>query len=139
MWQSLFCGKWLITKEMRQRLNTKRLLRSLGQNARTHRILRVYADREFGSYELFAYLLENKIDFHIRLKTSHKSGGRSFLQIWRNATEKVKLKGKVKIEVFGLEIYVIRFQLRNYAIASSQAVIKYSNDVIELIAFSEKV
>jgi hypothetical protein len=70
------------------------------------RILRVYADREFGSYELFAYLIEKNIDFHIRLKTSHKSGGKSFLQIWRNAAEKVKLKGKVKIEVFGLEIYV---------------------------------
>ena len=70
------------------------------------RILRVYADREFGSYELFAYLLENKTDFHIRLKTSHKSSGKSFLQIWRNVQDKVKLKGKVKIEVFGLEIYV---------------------------------
>ena len=52
-----------------------------------HRILRVYADREFGSYELFAYLLENRIDFHIRLKTSHKSGGQSFLQIFRNSAE----------------------------------------------------
>lgn len=71
-----------------------------------HRILRVYADREFGSYELFAYLLENNIDFHIRLKTGHKSGGRSFLQIWRNVGEKVKLRGKEKIKVFGLEIYV---------------------------------
>ncbi len=70
------------------------------------RILRVYADREFGSYELFAYLIENKIDFHIRMKTSHKSGERSFLQIWRNADEKVKLRGKVKIKVFGLEVYV---------------------------------
>ena len=71
-----------------------------------NRILRIYADREFGSYELFAYLLENKIDFHIRLKTSHKSNGKSFLQIWGNVRDKVKLKGKVKIEVFGLEIYV---------------------------------
>jgi transposase len=70
------------------------------------RIKRVYADREFGSYELFAYLLENNIDFHIRLKTSHKSGEKSFLQIWRHVKDKVKLKGKVKIEVFGLEIYV---------------------------------
>ncbi len=70
------------------------------------RILRVYADREFGSRELLTYLLENKIDFHIRLKTSHKSGGESFLQIWRKVGAKVKLKGKVKIEVFGLEIYV---------------------------------
>ena len=70
------------------------------------RILRVYADREFGSFELFSYLIENRIDFHIRLKTSHQSGGQSFLQGWRNVTEKVKLKGKVKIEVFGLEMYV---------------------------------
>ena len=70
------------------------------------RILRVYADREFGSSELFAYLIENRIDFHIRLKTSHKSGGKSFLQMWRNVAEKVKLKGKVKIKVFGLELYV---------------------------------
>lgn len=71
-----------------------------------NRILRVYADREFGSFELFSYLTENNIDFHIRLKTSHKSGGKSFLQIWRNVAEKVKLKGKVKIEVFGLELFV---------------------------------
>lgn len=71
-----------------------------------HRIWRVYADREFGSYALFAYLLENKIDFHIRLKTSHKSGDRSFLQMWRKVCEKVKLRGKEKIEVFGLEVYV---------------------------------
>ena len=70
------------------------------------RILRVYADCEFGSFELFAYLIEKKIDFHIRLKTSHKSGGKRFLQIFRNASEKVKLRGKVKIEVFGLELYV---------------------------------
>jgi hypothetical protein len=46
------------------------------------------------------------IDFHIRLKTGHKSGEKSFLQIWRNLKEKVKLKGKVKIEVFGLELFV---------------------------------
>lgn len=70
------------------------------------RIHRVYADREFGSYELFKYLIEQKIDFHIRLKTSHLSGGKSFLQIWRNASDKVKLRGKVKIEVFGLELYI---------------------------------
>ena len=28
------------------------------------------------------------------------------MQIWRNVAEKVKLKGKVKIEVFGLELFV---------------------------------
>ena len=70
------------------------------------RIHRVYADREFGSYELFAYLLKNEIDFHIRLKTSHKTAGKSFLKMWKNVNEKVKLRGKVKIKVFGLEIYV---------------------------------
>ncbi len=89
------------------------------------RILRVYADREFGSFELFAYLIEKKIDFHIRLKTSHKSGSRSFLRIWRNASEKVKLKGKVKIEVFGLEVYVscVKYQKdgkTQYLIVASQ-------------------
>ncbi len=66
----------------------------------------MYADREFGSYELFAYLLKNEIDFHIRLKTSHKTAGESFLKMWKNVNEKVKLRGKVKIKVFGLEIYV---------------------------------
>jgi transposase len=97
------------------------------------RIERVYADREFGSFELFSYLLENKIDFHIRLKTSHKSGGKSFLQIWRNATEKVKLKGKVKIEVFGLEVFVscIKYQKAGkteYLIVASG---EKSKDIIE--------
>lgn len=97
------------------------------------RIERVYADREFGSFELFSYLLENRIDFHIRLKTSHKSGGKSFLQIWRNATEKVKLKGKVKIKVFGLELFVscIKYQKEGkteYLIVASG---EKSKDVIE--------
>lgn len=90
-----------------------------------NRILRVYADREFGSYELFAYLIENNIDFHIRLKTSHKSGDKSFLQMWRKVGDKVKLKGKVKIEVFGLEIYVscLKYQSNGkteYLIVASQ-------------------
>jgi hypothetical protein len=71
-----------------------------------NRILRVYADREFGSFELLKYLIENQIDFHIRLKTNHLSGGKSFKQIWRKAGERVKLRGKVKVEVFGLEVYV---------------------------------
>ena len=42
------------------------------------RIQRVYGDREFGSSELFAYLIKNEIDFHIRMKTSHKTAGKSF-------------------------------------------------------------
>jgi Transposase DDE domain len=97
------------------------------------RIERVYADREFGSFELFSYLIENGIDFHIRLKTSHKSGGKSFLQIWRNATEKVKLKGKVKIKVFGLEVFVscIKYQKAGkteYLIVASG---EKSKDIIE--------
>ena len=87
-------------------LEHKALIEKFVAEFGAEKILRIYADREFGSYELFAYLIENKIDFHIRLKTSHKSNGESFLQIWRNVQEKVKLKGKVKIEVFGLEIYV---------------------------------
>lgn len=95
------------------------------------RILRVYADREFGSCSLFAYLIENKIDFHIRLKTSHKSGGKSFLQIFRNAREKVKLRGKVKIEVFGLELYVscVKYQKdgkTEYLIVASKEHNKYA-------------
>ena len=95
------------------------------------RIWRVYADREFGSFELFAYLLENKIDFHIRLKTSNKSGGKSFLQIFRNSKEKVKLRGKVKIEVFGLELYVscVKYQKNGkteYLIVASKEQNKYA-------------
>lgn len=75
-------------------------------------IERVYADREFGAYQLFAYLIGEGIDFHIRLKTSHKSAGKSFLKIWKNVSERVKLRGKVKIEVFGLEVFVslIKYQ-----------------------------
>jgi hypothetical protein len=96
-----------------------------------HRILRVFADREFGSYELFAYLIENKIDFHIRLKISHKSNGRSFGQIFKNSAEKVKLRGKVKIEVFGLELYVscVKYQKNGkteYLIVASKESNKYA-------------
>ncbi len=70
------------------------------------RIQRVYADREFGTKELLEYLLAEEIDFHIRLKTSHKSAGRSFRQMWKAVSERVKIRGKVKIEVFGLEVFV---------------------------------
>jgi hypothetical protein len=95
------------------------------------RIQRVYADREFGSAELFKYLIENGIDFHIRLKTSHKSGGKSFLQIWRNTAAKVKLRGKVKIKVFELEIYVscVKYQKNGrteYLIVASREENKYA-------------
>ncbi len=95
------------------------------------RILRVYADREFGSCSLLAYLLENEIDFHIRLKTSHKSDGKSFLQMWRNVAERVKLRGKVKIKVFGLEMYVscVKYQKdgrTEYLIVASREQHKYA-------------
>jgi hypothetical protein len=82
------------------------IIRRFVEEFGVERIQRVYADREFGSYELFSYLLKNKIDFHIRLKTSHKSGGKSFRQMWRNLGERIKLRGKVKIEVFDLEVYL---------------------------------
>ncbi len=107
------------------------LIKGFVEEFRAERIQRVYADREFGSAELFKYLIENRIDFHIRLKTSHKSGGKSFLQIWRNTAEKVKLRGKVKIKVFGLEIYVscVKYQKNGrteYLIVASREENKYA-------------
>ncbi len=95
------------------------------------RIERVYADREFGSFELLSCLLENEIDFRIRLKTSHKSDGKSFLQIWRNVADRVKLRGKVKIKVFGLEMYVscVKYQKdgrTEYLIVASREQNKYA-------------
>jgi len=94
------------------------------------RIQRVYGDREFGSYELFSYLISAGIDFHIRLKTSHLTGGKSFQKIWKNASERVKLRGKIKIEVFGLEIYVscVKYQKdgkMEYLIVASKERNKY--------------
>jgi len=70
------------------------------------KIERVYGDREFASAELFAYLIKQKIDFHIRLKANHLAEGKSFRQVWKRAAERVKLCGKIKVRVFGLEIYV---------------------------------
>jgi hypothetical protein len=58
------------------------------------RIQRVYGDREFGSYQLFAYLIKNEIDFHIRMKTSHKTAGKSFRQLWKNVSERVCIARK---------------------------------------------
>lgn len=80
----------------------KRFVEEFGRD----KIKRVYGDREFGSYELFAYLLEEKIDFHIRLKSNYLANGKSFRLVWKNATERVKLRGKVKVSVFGLQMYV---------------------------------
>ncbi|MGI8468958.1 MAG: transposase [Pyrinomonadaceae bacterium] len=94
-------------------------------------IERIYADREFGSKELLAYLLEAEIDFHIRLKTSHKSAGRSFLKMWRQVSERVKLRGNRKIEVFGLEVFVSIVKYRKagkieYLIVASRQRNKYA-------------
>ena len=87
--------------------------------------------REFGSEELLKYLIEKEIDFHIRLKTSHLTGGKSFKRIWVKAAEKVKLRGKVKIEVFGLEVYVNCIKYRKdgkteYLIVASKEQNKYA-------------
>ncbi len=79
----------------------KRFVEEFGRD----KIERVYGDREFSSYELFAYLIEERIDFHIRLKANYLVNGKSFRSIWKNATERVKLRGKVKVNVFGLEVY----------------------------------
>jgi hypothetical protein len=95
------------------------------------RILRIYADREFGSYELFFYLLKAGIDFHIRLKTSHKSGGKNFGQLYKRAAERVKIRGKEKIKVFGLEVFVscVKYQKEGkteYLIVASGQPNKYA-------------
>lgn len=76
------------------------------------RIHRVYADREFGTKELFAFLLGEEIDFHIRLKTSHKAAGKKFSAWWQAAAERVKLRGKRQIEVFGLAVFVSAVKYR---------------------------
>jgi hypothetical protein len=107
------------------------IIRKFVAEVGVNRIERVYGDREFGSLELFKYLIREGIDFHIRLKTSHLSGRKSFRRIWANAAEKVKLRGKVKIEVFGLEIYVscIKYQKAGkieYLIVASREHNKYA-------------
>lgn len=94
-------------------------------------IERIYADREFGTRELFAFLLKEKIDFHIRLKSSHQAAGRSFRQIWKQVGERVKLRGKVKLEVFGLAVFVslVKYQKEGsteYLIVASGAANKYA-------------
>jgi len=70
------------------------------------RIERVFGDREFASQELIEFLLKEQIDFGLRLKVSHLANGLSFKKRWRNLQERVKLKGKKAVEVFGLEVYV---------------------------------
>ncbi len=111
------------TKASENKAIIKRLVEELGVD----RIERIYADREFGSYDLFAYLLEQEIDFHIRLKRSHKGNEKSFAKMWKNVGERVKLRGKLKIRVFGLEMYVscVKYQkdgkMEYLIVASSQA------------------
>ena len=80
----------------------KKLVAELGGQ----RIERIYADREFGSAELFKYLIAERIDFHIRLRSSHLAGGKSFKRLWGSAAARVKFKAKVRTEVFGLPVYV---------------------------------
>lgn len=83
-----------------------RLIKRFVKEFESERIERVYGDREFGSHQLFAYLIEQKIDFHIRLKSNYLAEGKSFSSIWKNAAERVKMRGKIKVSVFGLEVYV---------------------------------
>jgi len=94
-------------------------------------IARVYADREFGTRQFLAYLIGEEIDFHIRLKTSHKSAGIGFSQIWKRVAERVKLRGKAKIEVFGLAVFVscVKYQKNGkteYLIVASGKPNKYA-------------
>ncbi len=116
---------------MRRRGNISQLSSAFVAEFGVGRIERVYGDREFGSEELFKYLIGRGIDFHIRLKTSHLTGGVSFGKIWKNASERVKLRGKVKVEVFGLEVYVSCIKYRKdgkteYLIVASMEHNKYS-------------
>ncbi len=76
------------------------------------RIERIFGDREFGSQELLEFLLAEQIDFGIRLKVSHLANGVSFKKRWRNLKQRVKLKGKKAVEVFGLEVYVSCVKLK---------------------------
>ncbi len=78
----------------------------------TERIEKVLADREFGSRQLFEFLLSAEIDFLIRLKSNHLADGISFKKRWGDVAERVKLRGKVKTKVFGLEIYISCVKLK---------------------------
>ncbi|CAN5387626.1 hypothetical protein BH20ACI1_BH20ACI1_29810 [soil metagenome] len=62
---------------------------------------------------------------------NHPAEGKSFKQIWRNAAEQVRLRGKIKVEVFGLEVYVscIKFKKdgkTEYLIVASKERNKYA-------------
>ena len=105
----------------------KRLVAEFG----VERIERIYADREFGTRELFEYLIGAGIDFHIRLKSNHQSAGIGFAKRWKRVAERVKLRGKVKIEVFGLAVFVSLMKYRKdgktaYLIVASGKPNKYA-------------
>ncbi|MBA3695041.1 MAG: IS4 family transposase [Acidobacteria bacterium] len=106
MWQTVNQKGNSRASEHRQII--KRLIAKIGIG----RIATIYGDREFASYELFSFLLAERIDFRIRLKTSHLVGGMNFKTRWRNLPERVKLRGKVKVEVFGLKLYVSCVKLK---------------------------
>jgi len=76
------------------------------------RIEKILGDREFGSQELFKFLIDEEIDFLIRLKVSHLADGISFKKRWRDLSERVKLTGNRAVEVFGLESYVSVVKLK---------------------------
>ncbi len=86
----------------------KRLVAEIGKQ----RIAAIYGDREFASRELFSFLLKERIDFRIRLKASYLADAMSFKSRWRNLTDRVKLHGKVKVAVFGLNLYVSCIKLK---------------------------
>ena len=106
MWQTVNQKGNARASEHRQII--ERLIAEIGKE----RIAEIYGDREFASQELFSFLLAERIDFRIRLKTSHLAGGMSFKTRWRNLPERVKLRGKVKVEVFGLKLYVASVKLK---------------------------
>jgi len=95
------------------------------------RIKRVSGDGEFGSKQLFEYLIKEAIDVHIRLKESHLAHRRSFKQLWTDASEKVKLRGKVAMKVFGwaIDISCVKYQKKEktqYLIEASKECDKYA-------------
>ncbi len=106
MWQTTSQKGNARASEHRQII--ERLIAEIGKE----RIEAIYGDREFASQELFSFLLAERIDFRIRLKTSHLAGGMSFKTRWRNLPERVKLRGKVKVEVFGLKVYISCVKLK---------------------------
>ncbi len=76
--------------------------------------------------------LTTRFEFHF---TPKKASWLNMAEMELSALSRQCFKGRRIPEIETL----IRFQLENYAMAASQAVTRYSNEVIELIAFSEKV